>query len=116
MICRRGHITKLEIGAIRIFDAESRFEIVRNVAERFDAAVAASQEDGLRITPLADPSAPVKGGGFGGKAQREGKPGPSGRPAARYRATHQHKPANARSGKAKQPGPRPSRGKRGEEP
>jgi ATP-dependent RNA helicase DeaD len=116
MICRRGHITKLEIGAIRIFDAETRFEIVRKVAERFDAALAGSQEDGLRITPLADPDAPVKGGrgGFGGKAQPAGKPRPSDRSAARDRPAH-YKPASARLGKAKKPGPRPSRGKRGEE-
>jgi len=60
LICRRGHITKLEIGAIRIFDTETRFEIMRSAAERFDAALAASEDDGVRIRPLADPETPVK--------------------------------------------------------
>jgi ATP-dependent RNA helicase DeaD len=107
MICRRGHITKLEIGAIRIFDAESRFEIQRKVAERFDAALAESPEDGLRITPLADPEAPVKGGrgGFGGKPQRfKGKPNQSDRAGPRGGPAH--------AGKGKKPGPKPTPGKR----
>ena len=60
MICRRGHITKLEIGAIRVFDRETRFEIVRKVADRFDAALKETDPDGVNITPLADPEAPVK--------------------------------------------------------
>jgi len=118
MICRRGHITKFEIGAIRIFDAETRFEIVRAVAERFDSATAGSQEDGLRITAVADPDAPPKGGrsGFGDKAQRglKDKPRPSDRSAVRVRPAHPN-PATARSGKGKKPGPRPSGGKRGKE-
>ena len=117
-ICRRGHITKSEIGAIRIFDAETRFEIVRRVAERFDSATAGSQEDGLRITPVTDPDAPPKGGrgGFGGKAQRgsKDKPRPSDRSAMHARPAHP-KPATARAGKGKKPGPKPSGGKRGKE-
>jgi ATP-dependent RNA helicase DeaD len=80
MICRRGHITKLEIGAIRVFDAETRFEIKRSVADRFAAALAASQDDGFRIAQLADPTAPPAGerGSYGGKKHRgpTGKPGP----------------------------------------
>ena len=111
MICRRGHITKFEIGAIRVFDAETRFEIVRQVAERFDAATAGSQEDGLRITPVTDPDAPIRGsrGGFGGRVQRgsNDKPRPSDRSAARARPDHPN-PAAARHGKGKKPGPKPS--------
>jgi ATP-dependent RNA helicase DeaD len=116
MICRRGHITKFEIGAIRIFDAETRFEITRSAAERFDAAATGSLEDGLRITPLADPDARMKGGrgGFGGKAPRgsNDKPPPD-RPAAQARPAYS-KPAGARPGQRKQPGPK-SAGKRGKE-
>jgi len=118
MICRRGHVTKFEIGAIRVFDAETRFEIVRKVAERFDAATAGSQEDGLRITPVADPDAPSKGGrgGFSGKPQRgwKDKPPPSDRSAAPVRPAHP-KPATARAGQGKKPGQKPSGGKRGKE-
>lgn len=75
LICRSGHITKLEIGAIRVFDRETRFEIVRRVAERFDAAIAEAVDDGVTITPLADPEAPPKRdrGGFGPKGGKGGK-------------------------------------------
>jgi ATP-dependent RNA helicase DeaD len=115
MICRRGHVTKFEIGAIRVFDTETRFEIVRSVAERFDAAAAGSQEDGLRITPLADPDAGLKGGrgSFGGKARRgsNDQPRPSDRPAAHARPAYQT-PAGARPGKPKKPGAKSSAGKR----
>jgi ATP-dependent RNA helicase DeaD len=115
MICRRGHVTKFEIGAIRVFDTETRFEIVRSVAERFDAAAAGSQEDGLRITPLADPDAELKGGrgSFGGKARRgsNDQPRPSDRPAAHARPAYQT-PAGARPGKPKKPGAKSSAGKR----
>ncbi|KZL05116.1 ATP-dependent RNA helicase DbpA [Pseudovibrio axinellae] len=35
MICRAGHITKKDIGSIRIFDADSRFELDAKLAEKF---------------------------------------------------------------------------------
>ena len=37
VICRRGGITKSEIGAIRILDTETQFEIAAHAAERFAA-------------------------------------------------------------------------------
>lgn len=56
MICRRGHLTKRDIGAIRIFDKETRFEVVAEAAERFLASVRKVVEpDGVNIVPLADP-------------------------------------------------------------
>ncbi len=51
LICRRGHITKREIGFIKIFDRETKFEIVANAAERFQAAVAKSGSEEGRIEP-----------------------------------------------------------------
>ncbi len=39
LLCRRGRIEKADIGAIRILDTETRFEIASNVAGRFAAAV-----------------------------------------------------------------------------
>jgi ATP-dependent RNA helicase DeaD len=117
MICRRGHVTKLEIGAIRIFDAETRFEIVRQAAERFDAAMAGRVEDGLRIVPLADPEAPVKRGPIapGGKPRRDfkGKPQAADRPTFRDRKAH-GAPASDRPARGKKPGPKPFRGKGGD--
>lgn len=39
LLCRRGHITRNEIGAIRIGPAETFFQIPRTVASKFEAAV-----------------------------------------------------------------------------
>ncbi len=109
LICRRGHITKLEIGAIRIFDRETRFEVVRKVVERFDAALAASEDDGVHITPLVDPEMPVKRdrGGFGGGRKHEANDRRDGprppRPAG---------PGPNSGPKGKKPGAKPFRDKR----
>jgi ATP-dependent RNA helicase DeaD len=51
-LCRRGHITKSEIGAIRIFDRETRFEIPRAVAGRFATS--------LRKTDDGDPDVRIE--------------------------------------------------------
>ena len=40
LICRQGGVTKQDIGAIRIFDGETKFEIAPEAAERFAAAIA----------------------------------------------------------------------------
>lgn len=58
MICRRGHVTKREIGAIRIFERETRFQITGEWAERFEAAAAKSDGDGGHIQRLADDAPP----------------------------------------------------------
>ncbi len=57
LICRRGHVTKPDIGAIRIFGRETKFEIVQGAAERFAAAVRDGVDDGIRIEPAAAPPA-----------------------------------------------------------
>jgi ATP-dependent RNA helicase DeaD len=60
-ICRRGHVTKREVGAIRILERETRFEIARHAARRFAAAVrhADGQDEGIHIEPMAaDRAAP----------------------------------------------------------
>src|SRR3546814_10685634 len=48
LLCRRGHITKNEVGAIRIGANETNFQIPRAVAGKFSAAIArtAGSEDG----------------------------------------------------------------------
>ena len=40
LICRKGKVTKQDIGAIRIFDDETRFEIDVRMVDKFTAAVA----------------------------------------------------------------------------
>ncbi|HEY5411366.1 MAG TPA: DEAD/DEAH box helicase, partial [Caulobacteraceae bacterium] len=49
MICRRGHLTKGDIGAIRVFDRETRFEITAEAAPRFEAAIAKADSEGGKI-------------------------------------------------------------------
>ena len=59
LLCRRGHITRQEIGAIRIAADETMFEVPRAVAPRFVAAVKrtanseADGEAGVRIEAVA---------------------------------------------------------------
>ncbi|MFN3521257.1 MAG: DEAD/DEAH box helicase [Phenylobacterium sp.] len=55
LICRQGHVTKGDIGQIRIFANETKFEIANRVQERFLAAIAGPAEEGLRITPAGAP-------------------------------------------------------------
>ncbi|MBQ1540877.1 MAG: DEAD/DEAH box helicase [Caulobacteraceae bacterium] len=57
MICRLGHVTKKEIGQIRIFDRETKFGVAREVEAKFTAAAKASAEDDIRLEPTAPPDA-----------------------------------------------------------
>ena len=88
LLCRRGHITKNEIGAIRIAAAETMFEVPRAAAARFAAALkrtAGSDDDeaGVRIEPIQ---------GKPREAARQNRRG--GPPPARHkpRPTHRAKP------------------------
>ncbi|HEX8553556.1 MAG TPA: DEAD/DEAH box helicase [Sphingomonas sp.] len=62
LLCRRGHITKNEVGAIRIAANETHFEIPRQVADRFTRALARPDEDGsgITITPVQGGPAPMQ--------------------------------------------------------
>ncbi len=72
LLCRRGGITKAEIGAIRIFDRETKFEIAAPAAESFYAAASQATPADLPIEPASPPS-PSSGPGMpGGKPM--GKP------------------------------------------
>ncbi len=77
LICRRGKVTKPDIGAIRITDNETRFEIANSVLEKFKQSIKLVEEDDVVISPAAgapEQTAPhtprkFKGGGkpkFGG--------------------------------------------------
>jgi ATP-dependent RNA helicase DeaD len=55
MICRRGGIDKQDIGAIRILDTTTEFEISERMAESFAAKIRRpDKEDNIRIEPLTD--------------------------------------------------------------
>jgi ATP-dependent RNA helicase DeaD len=55
LICRVGHITKAEIGPIRIFTDETKFEIVGHAAEAFAIAARDTQDDKIHIEPTSPP-------------------------------------------------------------
>lgn len=55
MICRRGGIGKQDIGAIRIFDGSTEFEISATAADEFAAKIKRpDKEDNIRIEALPD--------------------------------------------------------------
>ena len=54
-ICRLGDVSKPEIGAIRIFDRETKFEIVKEAEGRFRAAIARGLEAGMTIETAVAP-------------------------------------------------------------
>ncbi|MGV9010527.1 DEAD/DEAH box helicase [Brevundimonas sp.] len=64
-ICRLGHVTKRDIGSIKIFDRETKFEITLDMKAKFEAAIALGLEDGVKIDPAV-------------------KPGPSEKPVGRW--------------------------------
>jgi ATP-dependent RNA helicase DeaD len=66
LLCRRGHVTKPDIGTIRILPTETLVEIAPDMADRFLASLkrtegkGRSPEDSIRIMPVAAnrPAAP----------------------------------------------------------
>jgi ATP-dependent RNA helicase DeaD len=55
MICRRGGIDKNDIGAIKIMDTTTEFEISERVADSFAVKIKRpDKEDNIRLEPLAD--------------------------------------------------------------
>ena len=56
MICRAGDLTKQDIGAIRIFDNETKFEVSASAAEKFARDIRTRSSENVRIT-LADAAA-----------------------------------------------------------
>ncbi|WP_422372885.1 DEAD/DEAH box helicase [Hoeflea sp.] len=64
MLCRAGHITKADIGSIRIHDLETHVEISGSAAAKFEAAVGPTRkiEKNVTITRLdGAPEAPARG-------------------------------------------------------
>ena len=110
LLCRRGHITRNEIGAIRIGIHETHFQVPRAIAARFADAVArtasGSAEDGSEVRIEV---APEEGSGGGGerhvprsdmRQNQPQKPQPVKR-ATLAPSTKEHAPQSA----TKRPGP-----------
>src|SRR6186713_1213190 len=64
LLCRRGHITRNEIGAIRIGPNETHFQVPRAVADKFAGALTrtAGTEDGGDVRIELSPEAPRDAG------------------------------------------------------
>jgi ATP-dependent RNA helicase DeaD len=79
LICKAGDVTKRDIGSIKIFDTETRFEIAADKADAFAATVASngsSIENGADIKPSSAPGFQKRGkpDRFGDAPRREYKP------------------------------------------
>ncbi len=80
LLCRRGKVTRQEIGAIRIFDRETKFEIAEAAAERFASAAETSEGDDITISRVDAPPRPAGGKGARSKSGPAGEAGSGGRP------------------------------------
>jgi ATP-dependent RNA helicase DeaD len=58
LICRTGDVTRSEIGAIRVFDRETKFEVAQEAADRFMAAIARAGDAEFKIAPGSAAPAP----------------------------------------------------------
>jgi ATP-dependent RNA helicase DeaD len=81
IICRLGHVTKKEIGSIKIFDRETKFQIAESYASKFAAATRKANDEDIRIEPAEGPQskpwparkhkdAPEGGGGEKGPREK----------------------------------------------
>ena len=53
-ICRQGELTKKDIGAIRIFETESLFQVSADVAPKFATMIGERKKGGVKISPALD--------------------------------------------------------------
>lgn len=86
LVCRLGGVTKRDIGGIRIFDTDTRFEVRREVSEAFGAATVDLPSNEPRITQAGDGPLPAR-------APFRGKP--SGRPNGPRAAPRVHRRKSA---------------------
>lgn len=91
MLCRRGQITRDEVGAIRIFDRETKVEIDADVAERFAELTRVPDRDRIMIEQVT------------GEAER--------RPAKPFAEKSSHAPRGDRPPRDERPGRKPHEGK-----
>ncbi len=74
MICRAGGITKADIGTIRVFDHETKFEVSAEAAEKFTADIRQRIGGNPNIEPLgASGEGVAKAGGKPDKRTREAR-------------------------------------------
>jgi len=60
LICRLGHVTKRDVGSIKIFDRETKFEITKDAEAKFRAALTQANDEGVTIGDAVAPAAGEK--------------------------------------------------------
>ena len=99
LICRLGHVTKKDIGQIRIFDRETRFEISPEAEGRFREAVAANDKAEMRVEPAGPPG-----------ERPPPRPRPAGKgPPHRKGASNAHNPRKPHEDRGPRRGPPPAK-------
>jgi ATP-dependent RNA helicase DeaD len=87
LLCRRGHITRNEVGAIRIAQNETRFQIPRALAQRFTEAVkrtaGAEGEGEVTIIVAEGPPGPMDRSDGGANLRPDQRPRPRTGPGTR---------------------------------
>jgi len=78
MLCRKGNISKQDVGAIRIFENETKFEIMGELAEQFAINMRRPDKENIRVERL--PGGPDLTG-----SEPSGKPG---KPKFKMKAKH----------------------------
>jgi ATP-dependent RNA helicase DeaD len=74
LLCRLGHVTKRDIGAIRIFDRETKFEIARDSADKFQAALSRAEDQEFTIHQAEPPAARERSREPGSRPERQERP------------------------------------------
>ncbi len=72
MICRRGKITKQDIGAIRIFDRDTRFEVTEQAAAKFATAISRMDGGDIQIELLREGPGNAESAARGPRKSRPG--------------------------------------------
>lgn len=106
LLCRRGHITRNEVGAIRIGANETHFQVPQAIADRFAAAVARTakgeaDEEAVLIAPSDGPRVAAREN----RGSRAG-----GRPQGKFVQARSPRHPGGKSGFKRKPGPPKERG------
>lgn len=95
MLTRRGGIGRQEIGAIRIFDRETKFEVRGNAAARFAEAFARNGSPEIQVEALSGEGAPAERPSRGPKGFASPRAGKHQRKAERTGPRPEHKPGRS---------------------
>lgn len=116
LLCRRGHVSRSDIGAIRLAMHETMFEVAAPAAARFLDAVrrTAEEDDGVEIVPI-DGAPREEARENRRHAPRQGKPVPY-RQERRDRTERPERPAHAPRPERQERNDRPQRADQGERP